>query len=53
MEKVFDLHVHYTFDIPLQKTISIFKEEFALTETEKYCFLSFYFQIVMLLLLFS
>ena len=40
MEKVFDLHVHYTFDIPLQKTISIFKEEFALTETEKYCFLS-------------
>lgn len=40
MEKVFDLHIHYLFDIPLEETISIFKEEFALTQTEKGCFLS-------------
>ena len=40
MEKVFDVHVHYVFDIPLEETISIFREEFAATETEKYCFLS-------------
>ena len=40
MEKVFDVHVHYLFDIPLEETISIFREEFAATETEKYCFLS-------------
>ena len=40
MEKVFDSHVHYSFDIPLQETISIFREEFAQTGTEKFCFAS-------------
>ena len=40
MEKVFDLHIHYTFEIPLRETIEIFREEFACTGTEKYCFLS-------------
>ena len=40
MEKVFDLHIHYTFELPLKETITIFKEEFAATGTEKYCFLS-------------
>lgn len=40
MEKVFDLHIHYTFQIPLRETAEIFKEEFSFTETEKFCFLS-------------
>ena len=40
MEKVFDLHVHYSFDIPLRETVEIFQAEFAATHTEKYCFLS-------------
>ena len=40
MEKVYDIHVHYTFDIPLNETIDIFKEEFLKTGTEKFCFLS-------------
>lgn len=40
MEKVFDLHVHYKFEIPLPEMVSIFKEEFAATGTEKKCFLS-------------
>lgn len=40
MEKVFDIHIHYTFDIPLQETVTIFKEEFTATQTDSYCFLS-------------
>lgn len=40
MEKVFDLHIHYSFDIPIDQMVNIFKEEFAETNTEKYCFLS-------------
>jgi hypothetical protein len=40
MEKVFDLHVHYTFDIPLCETVKIFQEEYQATGTEKFCFLS-------------
>lgn len=40
MEKVFDAHVHYRFDIPIDETIEIFKQEFAVTETTKYVFLS-------------
>lgn len=40
MEKVFDIHIHYSFDIPLRETVAIFKEEFAATQTDKYCFLS-------------
>ena len=27
MEKVFDMHIHYSFDMPLKTTIEIFKEE--------------------------
>ena len=40
MENVFDVHIHYTFDIPLQETVAIFKEEFTATQTDTYCFLS-------------
>ena len=40
MEKIFDLHIHYSFDIPLKETAQIFQEEFTATGTEKYCFLS-------------
>ena len=40
MEKVYDIHIHYSFDIPLQETVDIFKEEFEATQTEKYCFMS-------------
>ena len=40
MEKVYDVHVHFTFEIPIDQTIEIFKEEFAVTGTEKYVFLS-------------
>ena len=40
MEKVFDLHVHYKFDIPLPEMVEIFREEFSATGTEKECFLS-------------
>ena len=40
MEKVYDVHVHFLFEIPLDETIEIFKEEFAVTGTEKYAFLS-------------
>ncbi len=40
MEKVFDMHVHYTFDLPLAETIALFRKEFLLTGTEKCCFLS-------------
>lgn len=40
MEKVYDVHVHFTLEIPLDETIEIFREEFATTGTEKYAFLS-------------
>ena len=40
MEKVYDIHIHYSFDIPMQEMVEIFKEEFKETGTEKYCFLS-------------
>lgn len=40
MENVYDFHVHYTFDVPLKEKVEIFKEEFKVTKTEKYCFLS-------------
>ena len=40
MEKVFDSHVHYSFEIPLEETIAIFREEFKATGTEKYAFMS-------------
>lgn len=40
MEKVFDAHIHYKFEIPLPKTVEIFKKEFQETATQKGCFLS-------------
>ena len=40
MEKVHDIHVHYLFDMLLEEKIEIFKDEFVMTGTEKYCFLS-------------
>lgn len=40
MEKVFDIHIHYNFNIPMEEMINIFREEFEETATEKYCFLS-------------
>ena len=40
MENVYDVHVHYSFDIPIEETVEIFKEEFEKTGTEKFCFLS-------------
>lgn len=40
MEKVFDVHVHYLFDIPMEELVKIFKEEFEKTGTAKYVFLS-------------
>lgn len=40
MEKVFEMHAHYLFDIPLSETVEIFKEEFVATGTEKVTFLS-------------
>ncbi len=40
MEKVFDLHVHYSFEIPLKETVEIFEKEFAETGAYKYNFLS-------------
>lgn len=40
MEKVFDIHAHYTFEIPLEETVELFRKEFMETGTEKCCFLS-------------
>ncbi len=40
MEKVYDIHIHYNFDIPMPEMVKIFKEEFKETGTEKFCFLS-------------
>ena len=40
MKKVFDIHCHYTFDIPLDKTVDIFKREFKETGVYKSAFLS-------------
>ena len=40
MKEVFDIHIHYSFEIPLDKTIEIFKKEFQETLTTKGCFLS-------------
>ena len=31
---VFDIHIHYSFEIPLEKMIETFKREFAETGTE-------------------
>lgn len=40
MEKVFEMHAHYTMKMSLEETISIFREEFEATGTEKCNFLS-------------
>ncbi|MBO7345310.1 MAG: amidohydrolase family protein [Clostridia bacterium] len=39
MEKVYDIHIHLSFDIPMQEMVKVFEEEFKETGTEKYCFL--------------
>ena len=39
MEKVFDAHIHHTFDIPMCETIQIFKEEFEQTATVERAYL--------------
>ena len=40
MEKVFDAHVHYSFGLPIEDMVSIFKKEFEDTNTEKAVFVS-------------
>lgn len=40
MEKVFDAHIHHTFEISINETIEIFKEEFEQTNTQGGVFLS-------------
>lgn len=40
MEKVYECHCHFTFEMATKKTIEIFKKEFNETGTEKVCFLS-------------
>ncbi len=40
MEKLFEAHAHYLFDIPLDRTVEIFKEEFKEIGVEKCIFLS-------------
>ena len=39
MEKVYDIHIHCTFDIPMQEMVDVYTEEFKATGTEKFCFL--------------
>ena len=46
MEKVYDAHVHFTFNIPLKETVEIFKAENEITGTEKMIFLSLPHHIV-------
>ena len=41
-EVVYDMHIHYLFGIAIKEKIEIFKEEFLMTGTGKYCFLSFH-----------
>ena len=45
MKKVFDIHSHYLFDIPLDKTVEIFKQEFKETGVYKTAFLSCPYEI--------
>ncbi|MBQ9756598.1 MAG: amidohydrolase family protein [Clostridia bacterium] len=40
MEKIFDAHVHYLFEIPIDETIELFKREFEMAGSAKYNFLS-------------
>lgn len=40
MERVFDAHIHYSFDIAMPEMVEIFKQEFEQTGTDKYVFLS-------------
>ena len=39
MKKIFDTHIHYTFEIPLEETVDIFHKEFSLLGIEKNTFL--------------
>ena len=45
MKKVFDIHSHYLFDIPLDKTVEIFKQEFSEIGVCKNAFLSVPYEI--------
>ena len=38
--KLFDIHCHYLFDLSIEETIDVFKEEFEALGIEKMCFLS-------------
>lgn len=40
MEKVFDVHAHYLFEIPIDETVRLFKREFEMAGIEKCNFLS-------------
>lgn len=40
MEQVFDAHCHHNFDMPIEKAVEIFREEFKMTGTEKAIFLA-------------
>lgn len=40
MRVVFDSHVHYSFAIPLAETVTLFRREFAMTDTARMVFLS-------------
>ena len=40
MEKVYDAHIHHTFEIRIDDAIEIFREDFEWQGMEKYIFLS-------------
>ena len=40
MKKVFDMHIHHLFEMPIEEAIRIFKLEFSVTKTEKQAFMS-------------
>ena len=40
MKRVFDAHIHHTFEMPLADAVRIFKEEFPVTHTERQAFMS-------------
>ena len=40
MRDLFDAHIHYTFDIPLGRTVDIFRREFEAAGVTRGCFLS-------------
>lgn len=40
MKRVFDAHIHHTYEMPLEDAVRIFKEEFPVTHTERQAFMS-------------